>query len=196
MYKCLSRVRGLQYLVLPSVFLVSKEYLCHSMQKTLDVRCHISWISVYLKSHTAKTHYLSNLPFFVTVVSFMLHIHLRFLTMLMQIVCEEFSVFLPCYLRAWSFVVSSKALISYSDFTQLFINLPFIFSVLCCWHMSIVFSFSLYLAGLACWFCINAHMNIFLEFVRPLLLFLWYLEFGMLSHILLLLSTSWFFCCY
>jgi len=36
--------------------------------------------------------------------------------------------------------------------------------------MSIVFSFSLYLAGLACWFCINAHINIFLEFVRLLLL--------------------------
>lgn len=64
MYKCLSCVRGLQYLVLPSFFLVSKEYLCHSMQKTLDVRYHISWISVYLKSHTAKRHYLSMLLFF------------------------------------------------------------------------------------------------------------------------------------
>lgn len=55
MYKCLSRVRGLQYLVLPSVFLVSKEYLCHSMQKTLDVRCHISWISVYKESYSKET---------------------------------------------------------------------------------------------------------------------------------------------
>ena len=32
--------------------------------------------------------------FFATVVSFMLHIHLRFLILLMQIVCEEFSGFL------------------------------------------------------------------------------------------------------
>lgn len=84
----------------------------------------------------------------------MLHIHSRFLTMLMQIVCEEFSGFLLCYLRAWSLVVFYSPDILFW-FNSVLHNLPFIFSVLCCWHMSIVFSFSLYLAGLACWFCIN-----------------------------------------